>query len=118
MSFERYRVWLLKKYIARAASRPASVPGGGRSFPPLYTAWPVDHLCSVHSHAQRVSLLTNTQKENEACNSIRRLEAELENGPPASALDSPKSGEVRFPIGVARFTWFNTFLAFTLKVKL
>ena len=58
------------------------------------------------------------QKLNDACSSIFRFEAALENGPPAKPFDSPNRGEVRFPIGVARFTWFRTLRAFTLKVRL
>jgi hypothetical protein len=33
---------------------------------------------------------------------ICRVEAEAENGLPASATDWPKDGELRFPTGVAR----------------
>src|SRR6516164_10745412 len=39
------------------------------------------------------------------------------NGPPASALDSPNCGEVRIPIGVARFTLLNVFLTLTANVR-
>jgi hypothetical protein len=53
-----------------------------------------------------------------ACNSILRFAAALENGPPANAIDLPKSGDVSTPIGGAAFTLFSTFRAFTLKVRL
>src|SRR5215469_3388551 len=39
------------------------------------------------------------------------------NGPPANAFDSPNCGDVRIPIGVARFTLLNAFLTLTAKVR-
>src|SRR6516164_8267864 len=39
------------------------------------------------------------------------------NGPRANAFDSPNCGDVRIPIGVARFTLLNAFLTFTAKVR-
>src|SRR5690242_16075049 len=45
------------------------------------------------------ALFTNrtfqSQKLNDACSSIFRFAAELENGPPAKATDCPNRGEVR-----------------------
>ena len=49
---------------------------------------------------------------------MRRLAVDEENGPPASALDSPNNGELKLPIGFATFTLLNIFLAFTLNVRL
>jgi hypothetical protein len=57
------------------------------------------------------------QKENVTCRSTRRLAVFEEYGPPASPLDSPNSGELKFPTGVAKFTLLSTFRADTAKVK-
>lgn len=48
---------------------------------------------------------------------MRRFAVFEEYGPPASPLDSPNSGELKFPMGVASFTLFNTFRADTANVK-
>jgi hypothetical protein len=46
------------------------------------------------------------------------LDAALENGPPANPFDCPNNCELRFPMGVDRFTLFSTLRAFTLRVRL
>ena len=46
-----------------------------------------------------------------------RLDADEEKKPPASALDLPKSGELRTLTGVARFTLLKTFLTLAAKLS-
>ncbi len=49
---------------------------------------------------------------------MRRFAVEEEYGPPASPFESPKSGELKFPIGCARFTSLKMFRAATASVTL
>src|SRR5215467_1292076 len=59
-----------------------------------------------------------TQKANITCKSMRRFADCVLNTPPASAVDCPKSDELKLPIGGAGLTLLNRLRAFALKVRL
>ena len=58
------------------------------------------------------------QKANVACTSMRRFDDELENGPPASPLETLNSCEPKTPPGLARFTLLKTLRTPTPSVRL
>lgn len=49
---------------------------------------------------------------------MRRFDVDWEKGMPKSPFEKPKNDELRFPTGVARFTWLKIFRAATENVKL
>ena len=73
---------------------------------------------SLSRHEPRARDVTPPQNPNVTCRSTRRLAVLDEYGPPTSPLDSPKRGELRLPMGVARFTLFKTFRAEIANVRL
>lgn len=49
---------------------------------------------------------------------MRRFDVDCEKGWPANPFERPKSGELKFPTGVAKFTWLKMFREDTENVKL
>ena len=47
-----------------------------------------------------------------------RLDVAVEPNPVANPFDCPNNGELKFPMGVARFTLLKIFRAATLNVRL
>jgi len=96
----------------------SKVPGGGRR--PWFLGDPPTVLLRAYPPDAQVRprwSFPSGQKLKDACRVIIRFAVCELNGPPTKAFDSPNCGDVRIPIGVARFTLLKAFLTFTAKVR-